>query len=607
MSRPLAAAGSHDLKLVSAALLAVIVVGGLAVAWRYRNFVIATLRTYFTEPGSAYNLAVFRLIFYATAFALVAVPESQARHFADLPRSLMFPPWGTGRVAPHIPLSPDLARIAFIALLASSVLAAIGLMTRLASIVFLVAMTYYLTLPQLFGKVDHYHIVVWVAAVLAFSPTADALSVDSMIRSALARPNGRTLAVGIPRDVAYARPLRLTWLLIAIGYLGPGLWKYRTAGLEWASASNMRAIMYDKWYEIDGYRPFVPIQKVGLFLTLGALGTLLFETGFVFLIWHRYTRPIAAAMGIFFHSMTILLLQISFYSTQILYVSFVNWEWLSLRIMRNRVPLVFAFDGGCGICRKSAAALSRNTVPGGVDYVSAQDGLRSGRLPADVDLSRLLTDIHLFTPDAAYVGYLAYRRLAWRTPLFWPLLPFLYLPPVRALGELIYRRVADGRACQVGEQEANPSFSRVSRAWILVPTTIAALVITAAGVAALENEVNGWPVALYPTFAGLHDPVTTQLVVVRKRKGSTARVSLNDCFPWMPSPRYNGLVLSTIQRAQTGDVAIFRSLLSVARESKACPQIEGGGSLNFVQETVETTPGVAGPVIQRKVLYAAHL
>jgi predicted DCC family thiol-disulfide oxidoreductase YuxK len=606
MSRPLAAAGSHDLKLVSAALLAVIVIGGLAVAWRHRAFVIATVKAYFTEAGSAYNLAVFRLIFYATAFALAALPENQVLHFAKLPRSLMFPPWGTETVAGHIPLSPDLARAAFIAVVVSSALAAIGLLTRLASIVFLVAMTYYLTLPQLFGKVDHYHIVLWVAAVLAFSPTADAFSVDSLIRSALRR-DGRTLAVGLPRDVAYSRPLRLTWLFIAIGYLGPGLWKYRTAGLEWASASNMRAIMYDKWYEIDGYRPFVPIQKVGLFLTIGALGTMMFETGFVFLIWHRYTRPIAAVMGIFFHSMTILLLQISFYSTQILYVSFVNWEWLSRRVMRNRAPLIFAFDGGCGICRKTAAGLSRNTLPGGVEYVSAQEGLRSGRLPADADLSRLLTDIHLFTPDAAYVGYVAYRRLAWRTPLFWPVLPFLYLAPVRAIGERIYRRVADGRSCQVGEHELSPTVAPLSRAWVYVPTAIAALVIAVAGTAAIENQVNGWPVALYPTFAGLHDRVANQIIVVRTSAGRQTRVSLNDCLPWMPSPRYNGLVSSTIQRAEAGDVAIFRSLLSVARESPTCTQIEGGGSLTFIQETVETTPGVAGRVIERKVLYAAHI
>src|SRR5581483_12392552 len=120
---------------------------------------------------------------------------------------------------------------------------------------------------------------------LAVSRTADVMSVDAVIRAR--RRAGREPVAAPAPDTAYSQPIRLTWLLLAVSYLGPGLWKYRTAGLDWISAGNMRAILYDKWYELGGYRPFVPVDRVGFLLTLGALATIAFEIGFILLIWNR--------------------------------------------------------------------------------------------------------------------------------------------------------------------------------------------------------------------------------------------------------------------------------------------------------------------------------
>ena len=144
----------------------------------------------------------------------------------------------------------------------------------------------------------------------------------------------------------------------------------------------MRAILYNKWYELGGYRPFVPVDRSGVLLTLGGLTTLAFELGFILLIWHRYTRLLAAAMGLFFHAMNVVTLNIKFYWAMILYVTFVDWEWLSRWALRRREPLVFAYDGGCGMCRQTAAALSTATLPGGVTYTSAQDLAGRGGLPS---------------------------------------------------------------------------------------------------------------------------------------------------------------------------------------------------------------------------------
>ena len=44
-----------------------------------------------------------------------------------------------------------------------------------------------------------------------------------------------------------------------------------------------------------------------------------------------------------------------------------------------------------------------------------------------------------------HAGFDAYRALAWRLPLGWPLLPTLYLPPVPWVGRRLYGRIAATR------------------------------------------------------------------------------------------------------------------------------------------------------------------
>ena len=160
---------------------------GIALAIRYRVRVIGAVRAFFSEPGTAFNLAVFRLVFYATALALSGVPLHTAERFAALPRGLMVPPTGFSLVSSSFPISVTLVQIAFWVAVVASVFAAVGLFTRYASVAFFVAVTYYLTIPQIFGKVVHYHTIVWVAALLAVSRTSDVMSLDAVIRARRSR------------------------------------------------------------------------------------------------------------------------------------------------------------------------------------------------------------------------------------------------------------------------------------------------------------------------------------------------------------------------------------------------------------------------------------
>ena len=61
--------------------------------------------------------------------------------------------------------------------------------------------------------------------------------------------------------------------------------------------------------------------------------------------------------------------------------------------------------------------------------------------------------MHVVTPDGRVVrGYAADRAMAWAVPAAWALLPLLYAPGARPIGERIYRAVARRRqssACAI--------------------------------------------------------------------------------------------------------------------------------------------------------------
>jgi predicted DCC family thiol-disulfide oxidoreductase YuxK len=102
------------------------------------------------------------------------------------------------------------------------------------------------------------------------------------------------------------------------------------------------------------------------------------------------------------------------------------------------------YDGQCPLCIKSA------------ENVKRFDWLHALTVQDARDLDALPQQMHLITPDKKHVcrGFGAFRWIAWRLPLLWPLAPFLYLPGVPVLGEKAYLWIARNRyrlvPCQDG-------------------------------------------------------------------------------------------------------------------------------------------------------------
>jgi hypothetical protein len=174
--------------------------------------------------------------------------------------------------------------------------------------------------------------LLWLLALLAASPAGDVWSVDALGQ-----------AVPAP-SLRYGVPLCLSRALLGVVYLFPGIHKLLDSGWAWASAHNITALLYGKWFQY-GQLPSWRIDRWPSLLAIGGGAVLLFELSFIVLaLWPR-TRLLAFASGLLFHVSTQIFFFISFYSLMVCYVMLVPWQRV-LRLTRTPSVSVEARDRG---------------------------------------------------------------------------------------------------------------------------------------------------------------------------------------------------------------------------------------------------------------------
>ena len=114
---------------------------------------------------------------------------------------------------------------------------------------------------------------------------------------------------------------------------------------------------------------------------------------------------------------------------------------------RARAQAILIYDGDCALCQKAVSLLKRLDWFGVVRYATARDTAALPVTEPPLAPERLLQEMHLLPAEGGrvYHGFGAFRWLAWRLPLLWPLAPFLYLPGVPRFGQRLYLWVARNR------------------------------------------------------------------------------------------------------------------------------------------------------------------
>jgi hypothetical protein len=321
-------------------LLAVLLLAGAV--WKRRQ-VARLVVDFFRAKTDPLNLAVFRIILFATILFHSDPTADEAVWSSRLPTEFIDPPGCVRFILNRLHITPSslinatCVQVAWWLFLITCVTGLLGLFSRTSALLAVLSGVYALGVPQFYGKVDHYHHSLWFAALMAASPCGDALSLDAF----LARLRGAR--VPHPPAVCYALPLRFVWLLMGLMYFFPGFWKAWNSGLDWALSDNLKILMRLCWMsQEEGWTPLIRLDEYPLLYKAGGLFTIAFEVSFVFLIFIPRLRLFAPLGGVLFHLSTWLSTTIFFFDLIPLYAAFVDWAALARRLKKAKAMTVQA-------------------------------------------------------------------------------------------------------------------------------------------------------------------------------------------------------------------------------------------------------------------------
>jgi len=115
------------------------------------------------------------------------------------------------------------------------------------------------------------------------------------------------------------------------------------------------------------------------------------------------------------------------------------------------------YDGNCSLCRKTMKIVVFLDIFKRLKFINVLSS-EAGPVMQSLNLKieDLLTDMHIVEENRFWKGYEAYQRISLHLALLWILVPFLYCPPIRLIGERVYRRVADSRRCRIEPGRIKP-------------------------------------------------------------------------------------------------------------------------------------------------------
>ena len=184
-------------------------------------------------------------------------------------------------------------------------------------------------LVRSFGHFNHDEMIaVYILIVLAFSPCADALSLDRLRKNPKPRP-----------AFAYGYPILLMQALLAWSYFSSALIKFRVAGFNYFSADNLPALaitqsldnLHDTHFRLAFWLPSIKSYTPMLVLLV-----VIWELIFPLAIFVKRLRWPILAFGLMFHLSTLLLMNFLFVYTLAMYVVFIDWDSVLAWLLKNR-------------------------------------------------------------------------------------------------------------------------------------------------------------------------------------------------------------------------------------------------------------------------------
>jgi predicted DCC family thiol-disulfide oxidoreductase YuxK len=557
-------------------------------------------RTYVGEatPGTlgAIRMLTCTALLVTTSWedlASVALLPPEMRHGAGMMRTVLALPGFERFVASGVALGTLQTATELLLFMG-----AIGCFTRI--VIPLSAVAHFVLLGILIDYSFFWHqnlVPLYLLAVLSFTPCDDGWSVDRLWK--LWR--GRDVPEGPAPVYGWAR--YICWVVIALPYAESGLSKLRIGGLSWWSATNMRAMLY-----VDNLSPreyewnlstYLVSAPDGLFTFLG-ITTVILEVFFFLVLFSRRARWVLPILMLMVHAGIFALQRILFFDLMLLQLAFIDFARLRDAVARRaaagRRPIEVLYDGGCSVCRRTVRilrAFDLFTVLRFRDITRLDLADWRDHSGLEFDRPQLERSMHVVSGDGVFCGFAAYRVIARALPVFWPLVPWLYLPGVPRLGTAVYDRIAATRirqtcdeACPIEHPPRIASDLRTPRtggAW-RYPLIASALVVMS--VVCWIHRVEFYPLTAWHLYAMLDTSgtVSYRKVLARQESGTISPVRLEDGIGALAlDGRYSPMLDKCF--GNPADVALCQKFLSASGSAYNARQAPGSRLTQFEIQT----------------------
>jgi predicted DCC family thiol-disulfide oxidoreductase YuxK len=194
-------------------------------------------------------------------------------------------------------------------------------------------------------------------------------------------------------------------------------------------------------------------------IKLWTWSTLLVELALGTLVWIKEFRYWVLLAGVLLHLGIDYTMNIPLFAYIMTgaYVTFVEpehlqkaFEWFKAKFNRatkySEAPVPVLYDGKCSFCIRSLEVVKRLDVLGRLQFFPMHEAATREAFP-DFDPARGEKEMLVHTKVGWLGGFFAFRYLARHLPLLWPVLPLLFLSPVRSTGDRLYQRIAARRYC----------------------------------------------------------------------------------------------------------------------------------------------------------------
>lgn len=248
---------------------------------------------------------------------------------------------------------------------------------------------------------------------------------------------------------------RLLQVQIASTYFYTALYKVTAAG-NWITGNPIYYLMNEPPAGVTKYfllRDWFAAHPQACYIT--GITVVVVEFLMPFLLFVRRTRISAIYLGIFFHIVLLLTLDVPaiffflFPAQLLLFIHpdrIIRWVEQKRLVNASAVQGKLVYDGRCGFCQDSVRTLMVMDLFASLNFVDFHRVEHLELLHPQLTRQKCMSQIYLIEPDGElYGGFDVFRRLCFTLPMMYVLIPALYFPGMGVLGPWAYRWVARNR------------------------------------------------------------------------------------------------------------------------------------------------------------------